>query len=55
MDADEREVLTNRQKAQEPKPGRHWCDRCDRALVGQIGKCPECGVVQDGCEGKVKR
>jgi len=37
---------TNRQKRQTPKRGRFWCDRCDKTLVGQIGKCPVCGHVQ---------
>lgn len=55
MDEEEREILTNRQKAQEMKRGTHWCDKCDRAMVGQWGKCPACGAIQDGCKGKVRR
>ena len=26
------------------KRGLHWCDRCDSAMVGKSGKCPNCGL-----------
>ncbi len=37
---------TNRQKTQKAKRGLHWCIRCDMALVGQYGKCPNCGYIE---------
>lgn len=34
----------NRETAQRAKRGLFWCG-CDRARVGEFGKCPECGRV----------
>jgi hypothetical protein len=35
--------LTNREKKRAPKSGLFWCDTCDRRLVREWEKCPECG------------
>lgn len=35
--------LSNREKSQRAKRGKFWCDGCDACLVGQWGKCPNCG------------
>lgn len=37
---------TNREKAMTSHKGRFWCETCDAALVGEVGKCPNCGAVQ---------
>lgn len=36
-------VLRNREKARQAKYGLTWCGTCDREMVGDLGKCPNCG------------
>lgn len=33
----------NRNKQKEPTKDKFWCPNCDMALVGEYGKCPNCG------------
>lgn len=33
---------TNRQKRMKQKTGKHWCNFCDFAMVGQGEKCGVC-------------
>ena len=35
---------TNREKSKKAKRGMHWCMNCDAQLVGQYGRCPNCGA-----------
>jgi len=34
----------NRITATAPKLGKFWCYACDRQLVSEYGKCPNCGA-----------
>ena len=37
-------IKTNRQKSiYKTTKGKFWCPRCDANLIGQIGKCSNCG------------
>ena len=37
----------NRLRArQASKRGLFWCDICDRDIVGDYGKCPNCGATK---------
>jgi len=40
---DDIEYLTNRDKSKLPKKSKFWCIYCDAQLVGEWGKCPNCG------------
>jgi hypothetical protein len=33
---------SNRAKSQQASKAKFWCGCCDRALVGEHGKCPVC-------------
>jgi len=38
-------TASNRQKAQSPRGhGRHWCWRCDLAVLHGGERCPVCGL-----------
>ena len=39
--------LTNREKSMTCKRGLFWCSRCDAQKVGQLGKCPNCGYIEN--------
>lgn len=43
VDNEHEYVLRNREKARMAKYGLAWCDTCDREMVGDLGKCPNCG------------
>lgn len=34
--------LSNREKSMQSTKRKYWCGNCDRAIVGDIGKCPNC-------------
>lgn len=36
-------VLSNRDKAREPRGRKFWCDKCDACLVSASRKCAYCG------------
>jgi len=38
---------TNREKSMVAKKGKFWCSRCDAELVGQYGRCPRCGNIEN--------
>ncbi len=50
---DECSSLSNRQRAQAAKHGKFWCSYCDWALVGQYGRCRNCGHKENPKEKKV--
>lgn len=35
----------NRIESRKATKSKFWCDKCDAALVGQLGKCPRCGLI----------
>lgn len=35
-------------KDRKKKKGEFWCDVCDAALLGDYGKCPNCGATKVG-------
>lgn len=37
---------TNRERTMVASKDKYWCMKCDRALVGDYGKCPSCGYKQ---------
>lgn len=37
---------TNREKALTPKRGKFWCYSCDKQIVHNFEKCPNCGNRQ---------
>lgn len=38
---------TNREKSMTSHKARFWCECCDAHLVGEVGKCPNCGTIQN--------
>ena len=38
---------SNRVRSQRANKAKFWCSKCDAAIVGQVGKCPKCGHVED--------
>lgn len=40
-------ILSNRQRRQQARRRRFWCRRCDAALVGEFGRCPNCSYIHD--------
>ena len=38
-------IPNNREKKLKAKRGVFWCTKCDKSLVGQLGKCKICGSV----------
>lgn len=34
---------SNRDKRMEAKKDKFWCGKCDCQLIGEYGKCPNCG------------
>jgi hypothetical protein len=40
-------LASNRVKSQRSNKAKFWCSKCDMALVGQAGKCPKCGNVEN--------
>lgn len=41
------EILSNRQKSKIAKRGKHWCCKCDHQIVGKLGKCSNCGYLEN--------
>ncbi len=37
--------MSNRQKRQRTRKNRYWCSRCDHDLVGNVGRCRHCGLI----------
>ena len=35
--------LKNREKVLRANKSKFWCKYCDSALVGEYGRCPNCG------------
>jgi predicted RNA-binding protein with PUA domain len=35
----------NRQRMFKTTKSKFWCDRCDVALIGELGKCSKCGYI----------
>ena len=44
---DEEYTPRNREKAKSAKYGMTWCGYCDMDMVGDIGKCPQCGKIKN--------
>ena len=40
-------VPTNRERAMTARKVKFWCNGCDMALVGEYGKCPVCGHIEE--------
>lgn len=38
---------SNRVKSQSADKSKFWCSKCDAAIVGRVGKCPNCGHIED--------
>ena len=38
---------SNRAKSQSAGKSKFWCSKCDAAIIGRIGKCPNCGNIED--------
>mgnify|MGYP005873843003 CR=1 FL=1 len=46
--------MSNREKTQIAKKGKFWCRRCDAQIVGEWGKCPNCGYKDKRFKNKSK-
>lgn len=44
---DEKPLLTNRERARQPRLGRYWCPGCDRNHIGDGERCSVCGYKQN--------
>ena len=45
-------ILSNRQKSRIAKKTKFWCSKCDASLVGQYGKCKNCGFIENKNKGE---
>ena len=45
----------NREKSQRSTKQKFWCSRCDGALIGEFGKCPNCGFKENNKKIKNKQ
>jgi len=46
-------IPSNREKAMKAKRGVFWCSRCDACHVGQLGKCSNCGRIENKDKKKI--
>lgn len=47
MDRSLKIILSNRQKSRIAKKKKFWCSKCDANLIGQHGKCSNCGYLEN--------
>ena len=47
MIEDYKYIPTNREKVMKSDKRKWWCDCCDACHVGDVGKCPVCGHIQN--------
>jgi len=40
-------IHSNREKNMRCRKVKFWCNFCDGALVGEYGKCPSCGRIEN--------